>query len=86
MTHIADKNRTKSNDGNVWQGILIEYSLDTAKYFCIWAPQAKQVVIASRSYIDKLEQEAKLLAKWPLDIVVIKRKVPTGELKPRNRP
>ncbi len=40
----------------------------------------------SEPYIDKSEKGAKLLVKWPLEVVQPKRKAPAGEPKPRGRP
>ncbi len=85
LSHILDEKRNKSNYQKVWQGILIGYSQDTTKHFRVWAPQTKQVVIASEFYIDESEQRAKLLAKWPLDATASKRKAPVGEPRPRGR-
>ncbi len=86
LSHIPDEKRNKSDYQKVWQGILIGYSQDTTKHFRVWAPQTKQVVIASEPYIDESEQGAKLLAKWPLDATALKRKAPVGEPRPRSRP
>ncbi len=63
LSHIPDKQRNKSDYQKVWQDILIGYSQDTTKHFCVWASQTKQVVIGSELYIDESEQETKLLAK-----------------------
>ena len=52
-------------------------------------PQTKQVIIASEPYIDKLEQGAKLLEKWLIDMSTppgLKRKAPAGEPRPRSQP
>lgn len=77
----------KSNYQRVWQRILIGYSPNTTKHLCIWVSQTKQVVIASKPYIDELEQGAKLLSKWLLETTVSsKKKAPEGEPRPRGRP
>ncbi len=65
---------------------MIGYNPKTTKHFCVWAPQTKQVIIASEPYIDESEKSAKLLAKWPLDVTQTKRKALAGDLKPRGRP
>lgn len=64
----------------------MSYSPDTRKQFRIWAPQTKQIVIASKSYIDESEKGAKMLAKWPIDVIQTKKKAPAEEPKPRGRP
>ena len=85
--NIPEEKRVKSDHRKVWEGILIGYSPDTSKHLRIWAPQTKQVVNASKPYIDKSEQGAKLLTKWPLDETSsLKRKAPAGEPRPRGRP
>ena len=85
--NIPEEKRVKSDHQKVWEGILIGYSPDTSKHFRIWAPQTKQVIIASKPYIDELEKGAKLLTKWPLDeISSLKRKAPAREPRPRGRP
>lgn len=38
LCNILDKKRSKSDYKKVWQEIIIEYSSDTTKYFCVWAP------------------------------------------------
>lgn len=88
LCNIPEERRSKSDLQRVWDGILIGYSPDTAKHFRIWAPQTKQVIIASEPYIDKSEQGAKLLVKWPLSTTTTaaKRKAPAGEPRPRGRP
>ena len=86
LSNIPEEKRTKSDYQRVWQGILIGYSPDTTKHFRVWAPQTKQVVIASEPYIDESEKGAKLLVKWPLDPTQPKRKAPAGEPRPRGRP
>lgn len=65
---------------------MIGYSPDTTKHFRVWAPQTKQVIIASEPYIDESEQGAKLLTKWPLDTAPPKQKAPDREPGPRGRP
>lgn len=65
---------------------MIEYSLDITKHFCIWASLTKQVVIASKLYIDEFEKSGKLLAKWPLDVTQMKKKALVGEVKSKDRP
>ena len=62
------------------------YSPDSKKHLRIWILHIKQIVIASKPYINKSEKGAKLLAKWPLDITQTKKKVPVEESKPRDRP
>ena len=85
--NIPEEKRVKSDHQKVWEGILIGYSPDTSKHFRIWAPQTKQVIIASEPYIDESEKGAKLLTKWPLDETSsLKRKAPAGEPRPRGRP
>lgn len=87
LCNISDEKRSKSDYQRVWQGILIEYSPDTIKYFRAWAPQTRQVVIASEPYIDEPEQGAKLLSKWPLETATrSKKKAPAGEPRPKGRP
>ena len=86
LSNIPQEKRTKSDHQKVSQGILIGYSPDTTKHFRVWAPQTKQVVIASEPYIDESEKGTKLLIKWPLDPVQSKRKAPAGEPRPRGRP
>ena len=85
LANIPEEKRTKSDYQKVWQGILIGYSPDTPKYFRVWVPQTKQVIIVSEPYIDKSEQGAKLLEKWPIE-ASSKQKAPTGEQRPRGRP
>ncbi len=41
LSNIPPEKRTKSDYQKVWQGILVGYSTDTKKHFCIWAPQTK---------------------------------------------
>ena len=53
--NIPEEKRVKSDHRKVWEGILIGYSPDTSKHLHIWAPQTKQVVIASEPYIDESE-------------------------------
>lgn len=65
---------------------MIEYSHDIIKHFCVWAPQTKQVVIASKPYIDESKKGAKLLVKWSLDITQTKKKALAEEPKPRGKP
>lgn len=68
---------------------MIGYNANTTKYFHIWASQIKQVVITSEPYIDELEQEAKLLAKFFLNTITMisaKRRVLVGEPRPKRRP
>ena len=48
LSNIPAEKRTKSDYQKVWQGILVGYSPDTRKHFRIWAPQTKQIVIASK--------------------------------------
>ena len=55
LANITDKKRSKSDYQKTWQGNLIGYSLDTSKYFCIWASQTKQVIIVSEPFIDESE-------------------------------
>lgn len=56
------------------------------KYLYAWASQTKQVVIANKPYIDKSEQKAKLLSKWPLKTVIsLKTKAFTGEPRCKSR-
>ena len=87
LCNISDEKRSKSDHQRVWQGILIGYSPDTIKHFRVWAPQTRQVVIASEPYIDEPEQGAKLLSKWPLETATrSKKKAPAGEPRPKNRP
>lgn len=77
----------KSNYQKVWEGILIGYSLYTSKHLGIWALQIKQVVIASKLYVEKSKQGAKLLIKWHLDeILSLKKKASAGKSRPRRRP
>lgn len=85
LANIPEEKRSKSDFQKVWQGILIGYSPDTTKHFRVWAPQTKQVIIASEPYIDESEQGAKLLEKWPVE-TSLKRKAPAGEPRPRGRP
>lgn len=85
LANIPEEKRSKSDFQKVWQGILIGYSPDTTKHFRVWAPQTKQVIIASEPYIDELEQGAKLLEKWPVE-TSLKRKAPAGEPRPRGHP
>lgn len=87
LCNIPDEKRSKSDYQKVWKGILIGYSPDTTKHSRIWAPQTKQVIIASEPYIDESEQGAKLLSEWPLEASTpSKRKAPAGEPRPRGRP
>lgn len=46
------------------------------------------MIIASKSYINKLEQEVKLLIKWPLSIIMptLKRKAPAKKPRLRKKP
>lgn len=41
LLDIPHEKRSKFNFWKAWKGILIGYSTDTTKYFCIWAPQIK---------------------------------------------
>lgn len=88
LCNMPEEKRAKSDLRRVWDGILISYSPDTTKHFRIWAPQTKQVIIASEPYIDESEQGAKLLVKWPLSTTTTaaKRKAPAGEPRSRGRP
>lgn len=87
LANILVEKRSKSDYQKVWEGILIGYSPDASKHFRVWAPQTRQVIIASDPYIDESEQGARLLAKWPLETSpTLKRKAPTGEPRPRGRP
>ncbi len=61
--NILEEKREKSDQQRVWEEILIGYSSNISKHFRIWAPQTKQVVIASKPYIDKSEKGVKLLVK-----------------------
>ena len=83
--NIQKEKRIKSNHWKVQERILIRYSLDRLKNLYIREPQTKQVVIASKSYIDKSEQITKLLTKWPLEkIPLMKKKGLAGELRPKK--
>ena len=64
LCNIPEEKRSKSDYQKVWEGIFIRYIPDTTKHFRIWAPQIKQVIIASEPYIDESEQGAKLLSKY----------------------
>lgn len=86
LANIPEEKRSKSNYQKTWQRILIGYSPDTTKHFRVWAPQTKQVIIASEPFIDEFEQGAKLLDRWPIKTLSTKRKAPAGEPKPRGRP
>lgn len=87
LCNISDEKRSKSDYQRVWQGILIGYSPDTIKHFRVWAPQTRQVVIASEPYIDEPEKGAKLPSKWPLETATrSKKKAPAGEPRPKGRP
>lgn len=76
----------KSDYQRVQPYILIGYSSDTTKHFCMWASQTKEVVIASQLFIDKSEKGAKLLVKWLLDPMQLKKKALIGEPRPKRRP
>ena len=41
LANIPEEKKTKSDYQKVWQGILIGYSPDTLKHFCVWALQIK---------------------------------------------
>lgn len=89
LVNIPHEKRSKSDFRKTWEGILIGYSVDTTKHFRVWAPQTRQVIIASEPHIDEIKQGAKLLLQWPVETVVSttkKRKAPAGEPKPRGRP
>ena len=86
LFNIPKEKRSKSDYQKVWEGILIGYSSDITKHFWLWALQTKQVIIASELYINESEKRAKLPAKWPLEIVSLKRKAPAGEPRPESRP
>ena len=86
LANIPDKKRSKSDYQKTWQRILIGYSPDTSKHFCIWASQTKQVIIVSEPFIDESDQRAKLLSQWPMDSPLMKRKAPAREPRPRGRP
>lgn len=43
-------------------------------------------MIASKLYIDESEKGAKLLAQWPLDVTLMKRKVSAKKPRSRDRP
>lgn len=90
LVDIPHEKRSKSDFRKAWEGILIGYSPDTTKHFRVWAPQTRQVIIASEPHIDETEQGAKLLIQWPVETVANantkKRKAPAGEPKPRGRP
>ena len=82
LINIPHKKSSKSDFWKAWESILIGYSLNTTKHFCVLAPQTKQVIIASEPHIDETEQGAKLLTQWPIKTPAIstkKRKVPAGE-------
>ena len=70
--------------------ILIRYSNDITKYFPIWAFETRQVIIVSKSYINKSKQDVKLLLKWPVKITITtsktKQKAPASKPRPRERP
>lgn len=38
LSNISVEKRTKSDYQEIWQGILVGYSSDIRKHFCIWAP------------------------------------------------
>ena len=78
--------RTQPDYQKLWQGILVGYSPDIRKHYCIWVPQTKEIVIASEPYIDKSKRDAKLLAKWLLDITQTQKKALAKEPKPGGRP
>ena len=85
--NISKEKRVKSDHQKVWERIFIGYSPNISKHFYIWAPQTKQIIIASKPYIDESEKRAKLLMKWPLDKTSsLKKKAPAGEPRPRGRP
>lgn len=63
LCNIPDKKRTRLDYQRVWQDILIGYSPDGTKHFCIWSLQKRQIVIVSKPYVDELKQRAKLLKK-----------------------
>lgn len=87
MCNIPDKKRSKLDYQKVWQGILIGYSSNTTKNFCIWAPQTRQMIIVSKPYVNKSERGVKLLEKWLLEVVPLsKRKTLAREPKPRGKP
>lgn len=57
----------------------------------MWTLKTQQILLVSKPYIDKLEQRAKLLIKYLLDLsqlptIGFKRKAPTGEPRLRSRP
>lgn len=89
---ILHEKRYKSDINNNWKRIFIGYSQDTLKHVRVWAPKTQQILLVSNLYVDKLEQGARLLINHPLDLthhiatMATKRKGPTSELRPRNRP
>lgn len=88
---ILKEKRHKSDIYKNWKGIFIGYSQDTTKHICAWAPKTQQILLVSEPYIDESEQGVKLLVEHPLDLswlpaTGLKRKAPTGEPKPRDRP
>ena len=84
---IPKGKRHKSDIHKNWKGIFVGYS-DTTKHVRAWAPKTQQILLVSNPYIDESEQGAKLLVDNPLDLIhrIAKRKVPTGELGPRDQP
>ena len=90
LVDIPHKKRSKSDFQKAWEGILIGYNTDTTKHFRVWAPQTRQVIIASEPHINETKQGAKLLIQWPVEtatsVSTKKRKAPAGEPKPRGRP
>lgn len=85
--NILEEKREKYDHQRVWEEILIRYSPNISKHFPIWALQTKQVVIASKLYIDKSEKGVKLLVKWPLNETPSqKRKALAGDPRPRRWP
>lgn len=51
--NIFHKKRSKSNFQKTGEGIFIGYSSDTTKHFRVWAPQTKEVIVASKLHIDE---------------------------------
>lgn len=89
LVDIPPEKRSKSDFRKAWEGILIGYNNNTTKHFRVWAPETRQVIMASEPYIDESEQGAKLLLKWPIETSTTsrtKRKALAGEPRPCGRP
>ena len=82
---IPSKKRIKSDIRRTWKGIFIGYT-GTYKHLRVWAPRTHQVLIASKSIVNKSKKSADLLVKHPLPPSDKPLQLQIGKPKPRGRP